>query len=52
MNKGLKKTVTRQETINNYKSANKTHIATASQIFGLIPETIFSKTQFIPKAIQ
>lgn len=52
MNKGVKKLVTRQETINNYKSPGKIPFATPSQVFGLLAETTFSKTQFTPKTLQ
>ena len=51
MNKTEKKPVTRQETINNYKSPNKTYSETPSQVFGLVAETILSKTSFVPKAL-
>lgn len=51
MSTGVKRLLTRQETINNYKSPSKTYHATASQMFGLIPETNFSKLQLPPKVL-
>ena len=54
MNKNIatKKLITRQETINLYKSQSKSYASTPSQVFGLVPETIFLKPQFTPKVIQ
>lgn len=51
MNKD-KKLVTRQETITKYKSSAKPDSPSPSQVFGLIPETVFSKPHFIPKVTQ
>lgn len=53
MNSKSKKPLTRQETMNSYKNQSKLHgSATPSQVFGLIPETSFSKISLPPRSLQ
>lgn len=46
-----KKLFTRQETINSYKSQLKAKSSVPSQVFGLIPETTFSKISLPPRSL-
>lgn len=46
-----KKLLTRQETINSYKSQAKLRVPVPSQVFGLIPETVFTKVSLPPRSL-